>query len=98
MHHSGIPSAVFDLKNSYTVQIRAIDDVGEYDIKTFEIPTQDVALHLGAGGKNVSIGTYCDYSKEYTFYSEWDAIFGADVYIGEVTLKDYILNLINKGG
>ena len=70
-----IPGVVFDLKESYTVQIRAIDTIGEADIKTFEIPTQDVALHLGKGGKNVSIGTYCDYSKEYTFYSAWEGIF-----------------------
>lgn len=93
-----ISGVVFDLKKSYSVQIRAIDDIGEQDIKTLEIPTMDVALHLGKGGKNVSVGAYCDYSKPYTFYSEWDAIFGADVYIGEVTLKDYILNLINEGG
>ena len=91
-------AGVFDLTKSYTVQIRAIDLVGEYDIKTFEIPTQDVALHLGKGGKNVSIGTYCDYSEERTFYSEWKAIFGDDVYIGDKTLKEYILNVINGGG
>ena len=66
---------VFDLKESYSVQIRAIDDIGEHDIKDFEIPTQDVALHLGAGGKNVSIGEYCDCSEEYTFRSAWKAYF-----------------------
>lgn len=65
----------FDLKTAYTVQIMAIDDIGEYDIKTLEIPTQDVALHLGAGGKNVAIGTYCDYSTPYTFFSDWVGIF-----------------------
>jgi hypothetical protein len=65
----------FDLRKSYTVQIRAKDDIGEKDVKTFDIPTQDVALHLGKGGKNVSVGTYCDYSEEYTFYSDWKAIF-----------------------
>ena len=65
---------VFDLKESYSVQIRAIDDIGEYDIKDLEIPTQDVALHLGRGGKNVTIGEYCDYSEEYTFRSAWKAI------------------------
>lgn len=70
-----IPSTVFELKKTYTVQIRAIDDVEEYDFKTFEIPTEDVALHLGKGGKNVSVGTYCDYSKDYTFYSDWEGIF-----------------------
>lgn len=65
----------FELKRSYTIQIRAIDDVGEHDVKTLEIPTQDVALHLGRGGKNVSVGTYCDYSQDYTFYSDWVGIF-----------------------
>jgi hypothetical protein len=70
-----LPSEVFDLRTSYSVQIRAIDDIGEYDIKNFEIPTQDVALHLGKGGKNVSVGTYCDYSQDYTFYSDWVGIF-----------------------
>lgn len=62
---------VFDKKKSYTVQIRAIDDIGEYDLKTFEIPTEDVALHLGAGGKNVAVGTYCNGLPEYRFYSDW---------------------------
>ena len=75
-----IPSTVFDLKKSYTVQIRAIDDFGEYDIKTFDIPTADVALHLGKGGKNVSVGSYCDYSEDYTFHSEWKAIFDNGIY------------------
>ena len=96
----------FDVTKAYTVQIRAIDDVGEEDIKTFEIPTEDVALHLGKGGKNVSVGTYCDYSEDHTFYSEWKAIFDKDVVVGgnvligpnKTTLKDYILSVINGGG
>lgn len=74
--YSGLLSGVvFDLQKSYTVQIRAIDDLGEHDPKTLEVPTRDVALHLGKGGKNVSVGTYCDYSQEYTFYSDWVGIF-----------------------
>jgi hypothetical protein len=94
-----LTGVVFDVKKAYTVQIRAIDDIGEFDIKNFEIPTQDVALHLGKGGKNVSIGTYCDYSEEYTFYSDWKAIFGNGVYIGDskTSLKDYILKIVNEG-
>ena len=96
---------LFDLKKSYTIQIRAIDDIGEYDIKTFDIPTMDVALHLGKGGKNVSVGSYCDYSEDYTFYSEWKAIFdkdvavNGDILIGEnkTTLRDYILSIMNGG-
>ena len=65
-----------------------------------------MALPLGTGGKNVAVGTYCDYSEDYTFYSEWKAIFdkdvivGGDVLIGEnkTTLRDYILSVINGGG
>ena len=86
-----ITGEVFDLKNAYTIQVRAIDDIGEHDLKTFDIPTRDVALHLGAGGKNVSIGSYCDYSEEYTFHSEWNAIFDKDVYIGNLKpIGDYM--------
>ena len=100
-----LSGVVFEKKESYTVQIRAIDTIGEYDIKTFEIPTEDVALHLGKGGKNVSVGTYCDYSEDYTFYSEWKAIFDKDVIIGgdirigenKTTLRDYILSIMNGG-
>ena len=74
--YNALVGVVFDLKEAYTIQVMAIDDIGEYDIKTFEIPTRDVALHLGKGGKNVAIGTYCDYSQERTFYSDWVGIFG----------------------
>ena len=85
--------AEFDVKESYSIQIRAIDFLGEYDIKEFEIPTQDVALHLGKGGKNVAVGTYCDYSEDYTFYSEWKAIFDNGVYIGEnkYPISDFVI-------
>ena len=86
---------VFDLKKSYSIQIMAIDDVGEYDIKSFELPTQDVALHLGKGGKNVSVGTYCDYSEDYTFHSDWKAIFDKGFIDGTDTgwkqINNYIL-------
>jgi hypothetical protein len=78
--YSALIGGTFELKESYSIQIRAIDDLGEFDIKDFEIPTRDVALHLGKGGKNVSIGEYCDYSEEYTFRSAWKAIFDNGIY------------------
>ncbi len=70
-----LSGVVFDLQKAYTIQIRAIDDLGEHDLKTLEVPTRDVALHLGKGGKNVSVGSYCDYTEDYTFYSAWKAVF-----------------------
>ena len=75
---------VFDKTRSYSIQIKAIDDVGEFDIKDFEIPTEDVALHLGGGGKNVSIGEYCDYAEEYTFRSAWKALFDNGIYANHI--------------
>ena len=86
-----IPGTVFDVKKAYTVQIRAIDDIGEADTKTFEVPTQDVALHLGKGGKNVAVGTYCDYSEDYTFYSDWKAIFDKEVIIGGSKVGNHVV-------
>lgn len=83
--YNGLISEAFELNKSYSIQIRAVDDIGEYDIKEFEIPTQDVALHLGRGGKNVSVGTYCDYSEPYTFYSDWKAIFDKGIVDGTDT-------------
>lgn len=85
-----LPDVVFEKTNAYTVQIRAIDDIGEYDIKTFDVPTEDVALHLGKGGKNVSVGSYCDYSEEYTFHSEWDCKFDKNLSVGGSINNAYI--------
>ncbi len=92
-----LPSEVFDLRTSYSVQIRVIDDIGEHDIKNFEIPTQDVALHLGKGGKNVSVGTYCDYSEDYTFYSKWKGVFDAGLQIGDTLISDHVVEQGTSG-
>lgn len=92
-----IPGVVFELREAYTIQLRAIDTIGEYDIKTFEVPTQDVALHLGYGGKNVSVGTYCDYSEERTFYSDWKAIFDKEVVIGGEVVMDHVVEQGTSG-
>jgi hypothetical protein len=90
-----LPNVEFDLRKSYTIQIRTIDDIGEQDIKTLDVPTRDVALHLGRGGKNVSVGSYCDYTEDYTFHCEWKAIFDSDIVIKGMTLAEYIKSVIN---
>ena len=73
--YNALVSGTFDTKKSYSIQIRAIDDVGEFDVKSLIVPTMDVPLHLGKGGKNVSIGEYCDYSEDNTLTTAWKAIF-----------------------
>ena len=79
LYNGLIQGVVFEQAKSYTVQVRVIDDIGDYSIKTFDIPTDGVALHLGKGGKNIAVGRYCDYSKEHTFHSAWDAIFDKSI-------------------
>lgn len=92
-----LPNIQADLRTAYTVQLQAIDNFQENDIKTFDIPTEDVALHLGAGGKRVSVGSYC-LDEEYTFHCEWKAIFDSDIIVQNMTLADYIKSVINEGG
>lgn len=59
--YSGILSGVeFDLTKSYTVQIRAIDDLGEFTPYDMEVPTRDVALHLRKGGNGAAFGGYAE--------------------------------------
>ena len=91
--YNALVTGEFDLKKAYTVQIRAIDDIGEHDVKTFEIPTQDVALHLGSGGKNVSVGTYCDYSEDYLLDVLWNTRIRGELRLTEegVPLKDFVI-------
>ena len=91
--YNAMLDGVFDDDKAYTIQLMAIDDIGEYDIKTLDVPTRDVALHLGAGGKNVSIGSYCDLSEPYTFHSEWKAIFDKEVILGysELPIVNHIV-------
>lgn len=89
---------VFDLSEAYSVQIMAVDDLGEKDVKEFEVPTQDVALHLGKGGKSVTVGAYCNTSRVNAFTSDWDAYFEKNVYIQGKPIDEFIIETINKGG
>lgn len=61
-----------DPTKAYTVEIGVSDEVGSSAAITFSIPTQDVPLHLGNGGKNVALGRYCDYSGEKRIDIGWE--------------------------
>jgi hypothetical protein len=54
-------------------------------------------LHLGKGGKKLSIGTYCTDLEDYTFFSEWDAYFDKDVYIGGNNVDDFVIETGTSG-
>lgn len=56
---------------SYDVQIGVSDDIGESNVLYFPIPSQDIPLHLGAGGKNVGIGRAANYANDHRVDIGW---------------------------
>ena len=70
---NAIESLQLDPQTAYVVQLYIVDDVGESSTYTFYIPTEDVPLHLGAGGKAVGLGRYAGSDK--TISVGWDMVF-----------------------
>lgn len=95
-----IPGIVADNKTAYTVQIIAEDDLGEVDLYTVPILTKFVTAHAPVGGHGFTLGGYHDPAKYDVFDCWFDAQFHGDILIGEsgMTLRDYILSVINEGG
>ena len=74
-----IDSVVQSVVTAYTVQLRAVDDVGDMSIVTISVPAADTPLHLGEGGKNVGIGQYCDYSESERVDIGWKTYFNTGI-------------------
>lgn len=74
-----ISDFVIDTKTEYTVQIMAVDDIGEYDTQTFPIASIDTPLHLGRGGKNLGLGQYCNYSDQERIDIGWTTHFNTGI-------------------
>ena len=64
---------------TYTVQIRAVDDVGEVTMVSITLSAAGTPLHLGEGGKNVGIGQYCDYSDSERVDVGWPMFLNAGI-------------------
>ena len=61
---SGVVSGTFDKTVAYTVQVRCRDLIGNSSTLEFDIPTEDVNLHLREGGKGIGMGKYCTRDNE----------------------------------
>lgn len=87
---------VLSAKATYMVEIRAIDDVGEYGLTMIRIPTDTVYMHRTKNG--MGLGKYVE--GENLLDVAWDAHFRGEVRIGDtgMTLKEYILAVISEGG
>ena len=87
---------VLDLKTSYMVQVQAIDDIGDYAETTISVPTDEVYMHRTKNA--MGLGKYAE--GENLLDVGWDAHFHGEILIGNtgMTLRDYILSVINEGG
>lgn len=55
-----LPNIVSSVTSSYDVRISAVDTLGCETQLDFNIPTDDVTLHLRAGGKGAAFGKYAE--------------------------------------
>lgn len=83
-----VPGVTLNVDSVYTVQIEAIDDIGEVHDIYFDIPTEEVPLHLGEGGKSVGIGRYASESGEKRLDVAWDAHFEKGLQVSGATTLD----------
>ena len=84
------------IASTYHVQVQAIDVIGERAYTDIIIPTDTVHNHKTKSGWG--FGKYCE--GENLLDVAWDAHFHGEILIGDtgMTLKQYILSVINGGG
>lgn len=85
-------SVEFNEKASYIVQIIVKDDVGESASMTFTILSEKVYWHRGDGFLALGMRR-----NSGGFEVAWDTRFYGDVYVGELSLEDYIKKIIQGG-
>ena len=88
-----ITNVVFNTQASYVIRIGVTDSVGETATATFTILTEKIYWHRG--NDFLALGMY---TQNGGFECGWPARFYSQVYIGDVTLENYIKNLISGGG
>ena len=77
-----VPDGIFDLKVSYTYQLKVEDDVGEERVYTFIIADLSVPIHMGGepyGGRNLGLGQFCDYSEPDRIDIGWKTYFNTGI-------------------
>ena len=82
-----------DAKTTYVVQVQAYDDIGEHAETEVSILTETVYMHRTKDA--MGLGKYAE--GENLLDVAWDARFHGDVMIGNMTLREYILSIIEGG-
>lgn len=88
-----VSNVVFHKDNNYMVQIGATDDAGESVSVTFTIFSEKVYWHRGDGFLALGMHT-----NNGGLEVAWPTTFYGDIYVGGVSLEDYIKSVINGGG
>ena len=72
---------------AYTIEIQAADKVGMNGTAEVRIPTAEMTLHLGDGGKAAAVGRYANESGERRLDVAWDSYFEGNVQVeGEIKI------------
>ena len=66
-----VEGLTLDATKAYTVTVRCIDSIGAYRGIPYTIPSEDVALHLGKGGKSAAFGEYSQEDNVLAVTSDW---------------------------
>lgn len=70
-----VPGVTLSVSVVYTIEIQAVDKLGESGSVETRIPTSEMTFHLGENGKAVGIGRYASESGENRLDVAWDAHF-----------------------
>ena len=77
-----VPGVTLSVSVVYTIEIQAVDKLGESGSVETRIPTSEMTFHLGENGKAVGIGRYASESGENRLDVAWDAYFEKSIYAG----------------
>ena len=80
-----VPGVTLSASVVYTIEIQAVDKLGESGSVETRIPTSEMTFHLGENGKAVGIGRYASESGEKRLDVAWDAHFEKGLQVGGAT-------------
>ena len=80
-----VPGVTLSVSVVYTIEIQAVDKLGESGSVETRIPTSEMTFHLGENGKAVGIGRYASESGEKRLDVAWDAHFEKGLQVGGTT-------------
>jgi hypothetical protein len=86
------------VSKSYTVEVQAVDDISPPTVATIVVAPESVYMHRDGRLNSMGLGKYVE--DENLLDVAWDAHFRGEVRIGEngMTLREYILTVVNGGG